>query len=690
MNGTVGNRFLSGRKPLLLAGLSALLPVLLVLPWTGPGQWTPLFFGLSLGSCLLLIVLLLARLIALRDEKEALARQLAEEQQRGRSARDELAQAQRRQRQLLDWASDAILFIDPQSGRLVDQNREACRLLGYSTQELAEKPLLELMPETERSRYLSLVERTLAIGHAEDDNLVFRRRDNSRFTGAIHTRLGNLGRQRVIHAILRDITAQKQIEQELRQKNRDLTLLNRIAHQAAESHGLQALLDTTLRTVAQSLDADSGSIFLLRHGGNDLHLAACYNMPDSVREELSRMRPGQGLAGAVAATGHPRSSVDLQTDSRRWAKSVAETEWRGFQAVPISVRDRIVGVLCICCRDKRVFKRDEVHLLIAVGKQLGAAIEGAELLEALRWQNRLNEATNRELKESRRRLKENLRRQEEATRTLERLERMKNNFLALASHELRTPLTYILAGTEILLDRQAELPEDQLRVIDAIRQGGDRLRDIVDNLLEVARLEAQSIYLGRERIDLRLLLRSLEETVRSNLIENRLSLHLDISGDSFPIWGDSDHLHKALLRVVENAIKFTPPDGNIRIETTRMHKEEILARRTDLEPFALGFFDRPLADAYLCIIVSDSGIGIDPEELPRIFDKFYEVGDISDHHTSRTRFGGKGVGLGLTLARGMIEAHGGMIWAASEGTRQGGSRFHLLLPLGETAAETEA
>ena len=107
-----------------------------------------------------------------------------------------------------------------------------------------------------------------------------------------------------------------------------------------------------------------------------------------------------------------------------------------------------------------------------------------------------------------------------------------------------------------------------------------------------------------------------------------------------------------------------------------------------LRPFAGDFFlrlgDRPFAQ----VTVRDSGIGIDPEDQVMVFDKFYEAGPITDHFSSHTRFGGRGVGLGLALVKGMVESHGGMVWLESAGTRVGGSAFHVLLPLLTSEAES--
>jgi PAS domain S-box-containing protein len=650
-------------------------------------QLTTALLVFAAGATSLLILFLLGGWRRARVLNELIARQ----EQRFRALETSVEEARTHSRQLLEFASDAMFFISPESGKIVNQNQVTCELLGYSAAEIADLPLTDLFSGHQKRRYQRLVNEVMEHGYGEEQDLIFRRKDGSSFTGALHARLGTLGHQRVVHGSLRDISPIKQIETELRRKNRDLALLNRIAHWAAATHHLQELLDGILEMVVEALDADSGGIFISRHEGNDLHFAARYNVPDAVYDELCHLQPGQGLAGLVASSGQPRSSVDLQNDRRRWSKTAGDCDWHGFQAVPLASGEKTVGVLFIACNKKKVFTREEVRLLAAIGKQVGTTVEGADLLEALRWQNRLTRASNRELESSRQRLKENLQRQEEATRTLERLESMKNNFLALASHELRTPLTYILSGTELLLDDQPNLPASQQKVLAAVHQGGERLQAIVDNLLEVARLEAQSIYLGRERIDLKLILDDLGQTFDQRLQRDEISLEISPPESGIELFGDPDHLGRALHRVLENAVKFTPPGGTIRVSAQPRDSREIKAMKPELEPFAPHFFNAPLAQRYLQLTVSDSGIGIDQEEQTRIFDKFYEVGDITAHHTSKTRFGGKGVGLGLTLVRGMIEAHGGMIWVTSKGTADGGgSQFHLLLPIGTAGTPAEA
>ena len=154
--------------------------------------------------------------------------------------------------------------------------------------------------------------------------------------------------------------------------------------------------------------------------------------------------------------------------------------------------------------------------------------------------------------------------------------------------------------------------------------------------------------------------------------------------DDAMIRGDSHHLKRAFGRLLENAMKFTPAGGWIRVTGRTLQQEDISALAKKLKIFSESFFDGALTERYLQISISDSGIGLEEEDRIKIFDKFQEVGDISGHSTSQAQFGGKGVGLGLALAKGIIETHEGLIWVDSAGLSQG-SCFSTLLPLASHA-----
>lgn len=655
-----------------LLGLLAKIPI---------GDTTFLFIACGIGVAALPWALL-RRSSQLQRKLQRNCQQLAAENKQLRNAQQ---LAERRSRHLLDNAGDAIFFIDPQTGSLLEVNRQAEELLGYAAAEIRVLSLTDIFPGHQRRRYLRLVRTVLDNGYGEDDNLLFRRKDGGFFIGAVHARLGDLGASKVVHGVLRNVTEIKRIERELRQKNQELTLVNEIARHVSANHDLPAMLGEVLARTVQASAAAGGGIYLRSDDGS-LHLTVHQGIDESLLADLEHILPGGGIAGRVAATGQARSSADLQKDRRLRSQAVREAGWRAFQAVPLVAGGAPLGVLFLFSLERRIIRREELNLLLSIGRQVGTAVQGTQLFESLQWQYRLTRASNRELKQSRHKLEVNLSRLEATNRELERLDRMKSNFLAMASHELRTPLTYVLSGAELLQSSLAgRLTTDEDRILAAIRQGGRRLDAIIHDLLEAARIESQSLYLAREPVDLPAILAEVSKNFQPVFEQRNLAYRMLDFPSPITLYGDTHHLQKTFQRLLENAVKFTPEGGMIEIGAAIRTADELRPAEPKLRPFSTSFFHNLTAEQLLQITVRDSGVGVDAEEQPRIFDRFYEVGRIAEHFTSQTRFGGKGVGLGLSLVKGMVEAHGGMVWVESGGTvgkpGGGGSAFHVLLPL---------
>jgi PAS domain S-box-containing protein len=679
---------------LLILAVSGLLLTAAVPLWLYPQVLagnTLCLFLLACGLSLAALPLFLLRHRSHRNQQ--LRRDCARLAAENENLRLAQAVAERRSRQLLDNAGDAIFFIDPENGSLLELNRQAEELLGYKATEIHALSLSVLFPGHQHRRYLRLVRNVLDNGYGEDDNLLFRRKDGELFIGAVHARLGELGASKVVHGVLRNITEIKRIERELRQKNQDLTLVNEIARQVSGNRDLKVMLREVLARTVQASSAAGGGVYLANDDGNSLQLTVHQGIAEPLLADLEHITAGAGIAGRVAATGQARSSADLQKDRRLRSQAALAAGWRAFQAVPLVAGGSTLGVLFLFSLERRIMRREELNLLLSIGRQVGTAVQSAQLFESLQWQYRLTRASNRELKQSRRKLEENLSRLEETNRELERLDRMKSNFLAMASHELRTPLTYVLSGAELLKSSLAgRLSAEEERVADAIRQGGKRLDGIVQDLLEAARIESQSLYLAREPVDLPAIIAEVGISFRPVFEQRGLVYRMLDFPSPIELCGDTHHLRKTFQRLLENAVKFTPEGGEIEIGARLRTAAELKPHEPTLCPFSASFFRNLTAAQLLQVTVRDSGVGIDPEEQPRVFDRFYEIGRIAEHFTSQTRFGGKGVGLGLSLVKGMVEAHGGMVWVESAGTTggtrgAGGSAFHVLLPLATATGE---
>jgi PAS domain S-box-containing protein len=244
---------------------------------------------------------------------------------------------------------------------------------------------------------------------------------------------------------------------------------------------------------------------------------------------------------------------------------------------------------------------------------------------------------------------------------LKRISEMKSNFLSIASHELKTPLTSIKGYSDIIIDGMKERVDPGIfRMIQSINRAADRLHNIINNILDVTRIEQKKIRLKPEKFSLTRLARDCVEDL-AQLADNRKIVFKCLFGDELPeFFGDRSRLHQVFTNLFSNAIKFSPDGASV----------DVAIRVEDPDRFH--------------ITVRDHGIGIDKSEQKRIFESFYEVGDISKHSTDSIRFMGGGIGLGLSIAKGLVERHGGRIWVESDGVREGafpGSLFHVMLPI---------
>jgi signal transduction histidine kinase len=242
---------------------------------------------------------------------------------------------------------------------------------------------------------------------------------------------------------------------------------------------------------------------------------------------------------------------------------------------------------------------------------------------------------------------------------IERVDRSKSNFVSVAGHEFKTPLTLVEGYAAMLSDSLLPEEEGLHQLLQGIHNGTRRLRELVDDMIDVSMLDNnlmslnfQPVWLSRS---LNLLKADCQQIVgqRQQMLEVR-----SFAGADELFFADPERLYQALRNIISNAIKYTPDGGHITIDGRMMP----------------GFIE---------VTVTDTGIGIAPENQDAIFEKFGQLGDVSLHSSGKTKFKGGGPGLGLPIAKGIIEAHGGTIWVESEGYDEfhcPGTTFHILLP----------
>jgi len=244
---------------------------------------------------------------------------------------------------------------------------------------------------------------------------------------------------------------------------------------------------------------------------------------------------------------------------------------------------------------------------------------------------------------------------------VERLDKSKSNFIAVAAHELRTPLTLIEGYANMVRTTGVAARSDEIALLlDGVDSGVKRLREIISDMIDVSLIDLNLLELYFQPVWLHQLLTAVERMMGPRLAQRNLEFVIEWdSVPKQPTYGDQERLLQVLHKVVVNAIKYTPDGGRVAIAGRALP----------------GFVD---------VMVADTGIGISAADLPHIFDTFSGLGDIALHSSGKTKFKGGGPGLGLSIAKGILEAHGGTIWAESDGYDEQmcpGSVFHIMIPM---------
>ena len=250
---------------------------------------------------------------------------------------------------------------------------------------------------------------------------------------------------------------------------------------------------------------------------------------------------------------------------------------------------------------------------------------------------------------------------ENVQQQLEKLDRTKSNFISVAAHELKTPLTLIEGYTTMMRDMIDESGQNQFdSLLIGMNKGVRRLHEIINDMIDVSLIDNNLLSLNVQKITLMHIFNLLKGELAESVSERKQKLIIKkFSGIETWIYADSERLYQALYNVLTNSMKYTPDNGKIKVDGRKLP----------------GFIE---------VTITDTGIGVAPEDHTAIFEKFAQLGRPNLHSSGKTKFKGGGPGLGLPITRGIIEAHGGTIWVESEGyddKKFPGSTFHILIPI---------
>ncbi len=385
---------------------------------------------------------------------------------------------------------------------------------------------------------------------------------------------------------------------------------------------------------------------------------------------VGELQPGRAAVATLAADSpmaeflykeyRPLTQYDMDLLPRFRTLAEAERAWLAELDmdvfVPIYSKGTWIGLFALGARASgdRYYDRD-LDLLSTLADQTTVALENARLVDNLVQLNRT--------------LREAYGQLDQANHQLEQLDRAKSDFIAVLSHELRTPMG-ILVGYSQMMAEDPDLRDrpGQQSIVDGLSKGAARLQEIIETMLDMAMIDNRTLRLYHKPVPLLPVVQAVSSQFITALQQRRLSLTLDESLAGLPkVEADTETLGKVFYHLIINAIKYTPDGGRITVSGQ-----------------ALPEGNARLPSGGVELVVADTGIGIDPRFQDLIFTKFYQTGEVALHSSGKTKFKGGGPGLGLAIARGIVEAHGGQIWVESLGydeARCPGSRFHLALPL---------
>ena len=377
--------------------------------------------------------------------------------------------------------------------------------------------------------------------------------------------------------------------------------------------------------------------------------------PDAPVDTLAYTLRGTNVYHLIAKQSEPLVVGDIK-NMQNWKQPEWLPEDRAWLGIPLYAKNRVMGMLTISRSAPASFNQDDVLLANTFAVQASIALENARLYDDL---NRFNQMMERMVEQRVDELNS-------AYQTLSKLDKNKSDFIQVAAHELRTPLTVIKGYLGMIKVAPAVQESQTLRqVMDGVIQGTNRLHQIVNSMLDVARLENQVLTPHLESVSLGPIVRLVCKDYAEDLRERQINLELDPTINMTPpLLADSDLLKKALDNVLVNAIKFTPDGGSIFINAQPIQVN--------------GHGD------FCEIRIRDTGIGIDPANHKIVFEKLYQLGKVELHSSGRTKFKGGGPGLGLAIAAGIVKSHRGKIWVESPGydeEKLPGSTFIIQIPL---------
>jgi signal transduction histidine kinase len=401
--------------------------------------------------------------------------------------------------------------------------------------------------------------------------------------------------------------------------------LTQIGRELSSASDLDRVLQSILSAAAELTGSEAASVLALDEESNTLHFLAVPPAHQSMLQSVS-VPLDKSIAGIVFSQKKTAAvnNVSKSPFHYKAADQVSGFKTRSLLAAPIMFRNESLGVIEVLNKtDGSDYNGDDVIILETLASQTAIAVQNTRLQKLL----------------------------EKTQGDANRLDKMKSDFVAITSHELRTPLGLIIGHSTFLRELVSE--DEYVEQLDAIIKSAMRLKEIIENMSSMDNFQSGMAVVRQRSVSVRRLILDTIVSYRQDAEVKKVSIDLDLADSDLLIEGDGEKIGIAITNLVKNAVTYTKEGGHVFIVSEQV-------------------------PGYVKVSVIDDGIGIPLKDLPHIFDRFYQV----ESHLTRKH---GGMGLGLSVAKMMVEMHGGRIWAeSSEGK---GSIFTMLLPLDSSQAQ---
>ena len=419
--------------------------------------------------------------------------------------------------------------------------------------------------------------------------------------------------------------AKADTEEQLRRMqatNEQLRVMSESSRAFLRHQDVSGLVPEALAQISAATGSRAGFALILNHNSGDYEERAVLGGITS--DEVRRYKELGLMDVAQAGAQRYESVTDPQVG--RLLKAMEKDGYHGFLVAPLEAKHEVLGAVCLLHRAGEAVPEAAVHTLRALCDQVALVVRNIQFNEELARKN------------------------EELTH----LDQLKSDFMATMSHELRTPLTSIIGYSDMLLSGMTgELNEKQSAFVDSILKGGESLLNLINDVLDLTKIEAGRLELNREAVDLRAALLGVLPVVKPRAQDKRIRISTFLPTDLPLVWADPGKLNQILLNLITNGIKYTHENGSVSVEARTV-------------------------DGLVEIWVNDTGIGIAREDQDKVFQRFTQI------DSSATRSQG-GTGLGLAIVRELVELHGGAIRVQSKLGK--GSSFIFTMPISTKPAD---